>query len=104
MSLSAITADLTVPLYSASANVGGKLAQLGARLIGMAAQKMAAYFFGAFIAMIPRRPAPVNSTVIPAVASARMAAGGKLEGFLSSEGDRAQIVSGFSKMFRRGLP
>lgn len=35
--------------YVASAQVGGKLAQVGSRLVDGAAQKMAAQFFGAFV-------------------------------------------------------
>jgi len=45
-------ADSTVLRYSVSASVGGKLAQLGTRLVDMAAQKMAADFFGTFLTEI----------------------------------------------------
>ena len=62
--------------YSVTANVGGKLAQVGARLIDMAAQKMASDFFGAFLDELKRRhppaepaqakPAPGQAAVDPA--------------------------------------
>jgi uncharacterized protein len=48
VSLRAISSDTTMLSYSANAVVGGKLAQVGARLIDLAAQKMAADFFSAF--------------------------------------------------------
>lgn len=38
----------TVLHYDAHATVGGKLAQVGSRLVDMAAQKMASEFFGSF--------------------------------------------------------
>ena len=38
----------TVLHYSAHASVGGKIAQIGSRLVDMAAQKMATEFFEAF--------------------------------------------------------
>jgi len=38
----------TALIYSASASVGGKIAQVGARLVDMTANKMAASFFTAF--------------------------------------------------------
>lgn len=46
--LSAIDDKTTVLKYTAAANVGGKLAQIGARLIDITAKKMAAQFFEAF--------------------------------------------------------
>lgn len=48
MELHAIDAQTTMLKYTASANVGGKLAQIGARLIDITAKKMAAQFFEAF--------------------------------------------------------
>lgn len=44
--------------YSAEAQVGGKIAQVGSRLVDMAAQKMAGEFFGAFNAALQARYAP----------------------------------------------
>jgi carbon monoxide dehydrogenase subunit G len=46
--LSAIDETTTLLKYTASANVGGKLAQIGARLIDITAKKMAGQFFEAF--------------------------------------------------------
>jgi len=39
---------ITKLIYSVEANVGGKIAQVGARLIDMTAKKMADIFFGKF--------------------------------------------------------
>lgn len=44
--------DDTILAYSVKANVGGKLAQLGSRLIDGAAKKMADEFFGNFIKIV----------------------------------------------------
>jgi carbon monoxide dehydrogenase subunit G len=41
--------------YTASAQVGGKIAQIGSRLVDMAAQKMAKEFFAAFTAELARK-------------------------------------------------
>ena len=53
----------TVLHYSANATVGGKIAQIGSRLVDMAAQKMAGEFFANFTqALIAKHgvPAPVQ--------------------------------------------
>jgi len=42
--------------YSVEANVGGKIAQLGGRLIDMTAKKMADIFFGKFSELIAPKP------------------------------------------------
>ncbi len=42
--------------YSVEANVGGKIAQLGGRLIDMTAKKMADIFFGKFSELIAAKP------------------------------------------------
>lgn len=47
--------DTTTLIYSANAQVGGKIAQIGSRLVDMAAQKMANEFFSAFNAELSRR-------------------------------------------------
>ena len=44
--------------YTAHATVGGKIAQIGSRLIDMAAQKMAKEFFEKFTAVLVERQAP----------------------------------------------
>jgi carbon monoxide dehydrogenase subunit G len=49
--------------YTAKAQVGGKLAQIGSRLIDGVAKKMADDFFAAFVARlggVPQAPAPVS--------------------------------------------
>ena len=46
--LSAESADVTVLFYEVDAQIGGKLAQLGGRLIDSTAKKLAGEFFAAF--------------------------------------------------------
>ena len=48
----------TVLTYVAQAQVGGKLAQIGARLVGSVANKMAAEFFERFSAKVEEKVAP----------------------------------------------
>jgi len=48
--------EVTVMIYSVKANVGGKLAQLGARLVNGAARKMANEFFTNFVRVICNDP------------------------------------------------
>jgi carbon monoxide dehydrogenase subunit G len=52
--------DSTMLRYTATASVGGKLAQVGARLIDMAAKKMASEFFEAFLTELKKQHAPVE--------------------------------------------
>jgi len=47
----------TVLRYQVNANVGGKLAQIGSRLIDSTARKMADEFFGAFVQQVEARTA-----------------------------------------------
>jgi len=55
----------TVLTYDVEANVGGKIAQVGARLIDMTAKKMADIFFGKFSETIsPERDSSVNSSEV----------------------------------------
>ena len=49
--------EITTLNYEANVNVGGKIAQLGSRLISGVTQKMADYFFGRFADIV----APVNN-------------------------------------------
>ena len=60
----------TVLHYTAKATVGGKIAQLGSRLVDMAAQKMATEFFTTFNAKLQERyqvaPEPLPAGVPPA--------------------------------------
>ena len=53
--------------YSAKANVGGKLAQIGSRLVDAAAKKMADEFFVKFNAELARRNRPAEA-IAPAAA------------------------------------
>ena len=55
----------TVLHYSAHATVGGKIAQIGSRLVDMAAQKMATDFFETFNARLQERFPPAVD-VLPA--------------------------------------
>jgi carbon monoxide dehydrogenase subunit G len=64
----------TVLHYTAHASVGGKLAQVGSRLVDMAAQKMANDFFETFTARLQERYAPVAAEPAPAGLWARLLA------------------------------
>lgn len=60
--LESVSARETLLHYTAQASVGGKIAQIGSRLVDMAAQKMAGEFFANFNARLAERygvaPAP----------------------------------------------
>ena len=60
----------TVLSYQVEAQVGGKLAQIGSRLIDGVARKMADDFFGRFSAAVAAPPAAATDTAIPAAAAA----------------------------------
>ncbi|MDH3737681.1 MAG: carbon monoxide dehydrogenase subunit G [Alphaproteobacteria bacterium] len=66
--------DATVLKYDVDATVGGKLAQLGARLIDGTAKKMAGEFFSNFAEIVSEGPAP-EAAAAPAAATAVPAAG-----------------------------
>jgi uncharacterized protein len=51
--LEAVGPATTILHYSANATVGGRIAQVGSRLVDMAAQKLAAEFFAAFEQQLP---------------------------------------------------
>jgi len=64
--------DVTVLSYTVQANVGGKLAQIGSRLIDATARKMAEEFFGKFSELVTAQAAAEATTtldgaVVPAV-------------------------------------
>jgi hypothetical protein len=67
--------DATILTYEANATVGGKLAQIGSRLIDSTARKMANDFFGAFAVAVggeaeaARAAAPAAAETAPADAS-----------------------------------
>ena len=67
---------MTTLHYSANASVGGKIAQIGSRLVDMAAQKMASDFFAAFNAKLQEKYPPALGT---AVVTAPVASGGLLQ-------------------------
>jgi uncharacterized protein len=70
-------ADGTVLNYAVQAHVGGKLAQIGSRLIDSVARKMAENFFTRFVAAVaPEAPAPPAGAGAPggAPSVARVAA------------------------------
>jgi len=57
--------------YEVTASVGGKLAQIGSRLVDLAAQKLAEDFFARFgAALVERHPAPAAPAPMPEAASA----------------------------------
>lgn len=55
----------TLLTYTASAQIGGKLAQIGSRLIDGTAKKMAGDFFSAFAASVESKVGPQEMTAIP---------------------------------------
>ena len=54
---------ITTLTYNVEANVGGKIAQVGSRLIDMTAKKMADIFFGKFSELISLKPVPENAEI-----------------------------------------
>ncbi|HUG61117.1 MAG TPA: carbon monoxide dehydrogenase subunit G [Methylomirabilota bacterium] len=72
----------TILTYTAKAQVGGKLAQLGSRLIDGTAKMMAEQFFSAFSARVAGDNAPMTAAEAEAEADAEVAAypdGGAVE-------------------------
>ncbi len=63
----------TVLNYNVDAQVGGKIAQVGARLIDGTARKLADEFFSKFSAMVGDPPPVVADAATPAMASAGLA-------------------------------
>jgi uncharacterized protein len=63
--LQAVAAQETVLSYDVSASVGGKLAQIGSRLVDAAAQKLAEDFFTRLQAALIERHPPAQSAVAP---------------------------------------
>ena len=67
--LEAVDAHSTRMLYDVNASIGGKIAQIGSRLVDAASATMADRFFGAFAAdLAAKYPAPAGA---PAVVVAR---------------------------------
>lgn len=55
--------EATILNYEAQANVGGKIAQLGARLIESTSKKLAGEFFGTFGKALAPQPMPLETPV-----------------------------------------
>jgi carbon monoxide dehydrogenase subunit G len=68
--LTAPSAEETLLSYDVKAQVGGKIAQLGARLIDATAKQMADAFFDRFTAQVAPAPAPAAEGAAAAVAAA----------------------------------
>lgn len=73
VSLEEIGPDETLLKYTVKAQVGGKMAQLGARLIDSTAKQMSDQFFDRFAAAVAPPPPPVEAAA-PAAAVAEHAA------------------------------
>jgi carbon monoxide dehydrogenase subunit G len=65
--------DGTLLTYEATGQVGGKLAQIGSRLIDSTAKKMANEFFGKFAEIVAADNAPAAAAAAPAAAPAAAA-------------------------------
>ena len=92
--LEAVTASETLLHYSAHATVGGKIAQIGSRLVDMAAQKMATEFFESFNARLQERYA------VPAAASEAAAAADAAH---ANEAQAGSALARFLAWFKRLL-
>ena len=76
--------------YTAKAQVGGKLAQVGARLIDAAAKQMADQFFGAFAARVGGPAAPEGEAVVDdLIGDVAVTAEAIEEAFAGRQGDAA---------------
>lgn len=64
--LETVSAGETLLRYTAQASVGGKIAQIGSRLVDMAAQKMATDFFGNFTVQLQQRYPAAAAVQAPA--------------------------------------
>ena len=65
--------------YKAGANVGGKLAQIGQRLIDGAARQIADQFFERFAALVTPKPEPDPTSAEPAVIVMAPTAGAQIQ-------------------------
>jgi hypothetical protein len=83
--LEANGANETVLHYEANASVGGKIAQIGSRLVDMAAQKMAGEFFESFNAKLQEQ--------YGVVAALEASEGAEPQGFVS------RIVAWIKRLF-----
>lgn len=88
--LQELTADQTRLAYTAKSQVGGRLAQIGGRLLDAAAAATADKFFEAFAAKLPAQPGP-----LPDTAEARASVSHSRTGFWR------WLVSFFGHLFAR---
>lgn len=77
--------NTTLLHYTATASVGGKIAQIGSRLIDMAAQKMAGEFFTAFEQQLAARYPAAAEIAAPAAE-------------LPAQGSWARLVAWFKRL------
>ena len=71
--------DATILTYDADAQIGGKLAQLGSRLIDSTARKLAGDFFASFAAALGPVPAEAAAAVPASATDAPLADAGAVE-------------------------
>ncbi|WP_374649870.1 CoxG family protein [Dongia sp.] len=83
--------DMTILHYTADAQIGGKLAQLGSRLIDSTAQKLAGDFFDKFVAALAPQ-APTKPDTAPEADDARAEKKGWLKNLFSQSNTRAAGV------------
>lgn len=74
--LQELAADQTRLTYTAKSQIGGKLAQIGGRLIDAAAAATADKFFEAFAGKLPERAVPVTDAGTAQPAAAKPPSGG----------------------------
>ncbi len=88
--------DGTLLSYEVRADVGGKIAQLGARLIDATAKKLAGEFFTTFGEIVaPQAPAPVDAAPAEAAEAEAPASAGKgWLGGLFGKGATATVLAG----------
>lgn len=80
VALEAVGPAETLLRYTVKAQIGGKMAQLGARLIDSTAKSMAEQFFDRFAAQLaPPAPMPAEAAAMTAPAEAGWAPGGAMD-------------------------
>lgn len=85
--LEALGAAETLLSYDVEASVGGRLAQVGSRLVDLAAQKLAEDFFARFrAALLERHPAPRAEVTPPPAPATRPSLWARLLGWLFRRG------------------
>tara|TARA_Y100001970_G_C14030828_1_gene748501 strand:- start:412 stop:990 length:579 start_codon:yes stop_codon:yes gene_type:complete len=82
--------DGTKLIYTVEANVGGKIAQVGSRLIDMTAKKMADIFFGKFSDLITEKNIPRETSDQPLIEDNKQ----KSKNIFSNKKNFIYIISG----------